>query len=122
MAALGKKRRGNFLVVLTDHPEEEYHCRSTRVITVQDREGDEIWDELMLTCSDSEYFFIYVKDKAGFFENDDLLRYDIAEMVRACHKDSAELFGLQLQDKTFFYQDECVKIYREVEDELLHNN
>ena len=52
MAALGKKRRGNFLVVLTDHPEEEYHCRSTRVITVQDREGDEIWDELMLTCSD----------------------------------------------------------------------
>lgn len=113
MAKIGK--RGNYLVVLTDAPEKEYECCSTCVIDIREKDVDEIWFKILDACDSSDYFFIYVNDKAGFFHDDAELPYEIYELVEACHRGDAELFGLRLKSGKFFYQDECMSLHNFVE-------
>lgn len=113
MAKVGK--RGNYLVVLTEEPEKEYECSSTCVIDIREKDVDEIWFKILNACDSSDYFFIYVNDKAGFFHDDGELPYEIYELVEACHRGDAELFGLRLKSGKFFYQDECMNLHNFVE-------
>ena len=70
-----------------------------------EKDVDEIWFKILDACDSSDYFFIYVNDKAGFFHDDGELPYEIYELVEACHRGDAELFGLRLKSGKFFYQE-----------------